>query len=316
MKEQDIKNVGIIGTGTMGSGIAQTFAQAGYQVTAYDISGSAIERGMGIIRLYQDTLIKNGVLTKDRADAALDRLKTTSRMENLAEVDFVCEAVTEKMDVKQEVFSRVNDICRKDIMLTSNTSGLSITRIASVVSNRERFAGMHWWNPPHIIPLVEVIKGDESSEETCMAVMDICRKLGKKPVYVRKDIPGFIGNRLQVALQREALNILEMGAATPEDIDTVTEYGPGMRWALYGPFRLFDLGGLDVFNSIFSYLFQDLSDAQDSPDILKDKVSKGELGTKTGKGFFQYEEGEVEKITESRDRRLLKIFELQEEEEF
>jgi 3-hydroxybutyryl-CoA dehydrogenase len=314
MKNSDISTVGILGTGTMGAGIAQSFAEGGYHVICYDVSESAVERGMNLIRLNQDTLIRNGVLTKDAADAALKRLKTTLRMEDLAEVDFICEAVTENIEVKQGVFSKVSKVCREDIIFTSNTSGLSITKIASVVPNRSRFAGMHWWNPPHIIPLIEVIKGDESSEDTCMAVMDICRKLGKKPVYVRKDILGFIGNRLQVALQREAMNILEMGAATAEDIDIVTKYGPGARWALYGPFELLDLGGLDVFNSIFSYLFEDLSDAKNSPDVLKDMVSKGELGTKTGKGFYQYTKDRVDKIIESRDRRLLKVFDLQEQD--
>ncbi len=279
-----------------------------------DVSESAIERGMGLIRLNQDTLIKNGVLTKEQADSALSRLKTTLRLEDLADADFVCEAVVEDIDVKKAVFSRLGSICRENIILTSNTSGLSITEMATVVSNPRRFAGMHWWNPPHIMPLIEVIKGVESSEDTCMTVMEICRKLGKKPVFVKKDIPGFIGNRLQMALLREAMNILDMDAATPEAIDTVVKYGPGARWALYGPCEIADLGGLDVFNRIFGYLFRDLSNAQDSPDVLKDKVSKGELGTKTGKGFYEYEEDQVEKLIESRDRRLLKIFSLQRED--
>ena len=172
---------------------------------------------------------------------------------------------------------------------------------------------MHWWNPPHIMPLVEVIKGDESSVDTCMTIMDICTELGRKPVFVKKDIPGFIGNRLQMALMREVMNILEMDAASPEDVDAVVKYGPGARWALYGPCEIADLGGLDVFNFIFGYLFKDLSNSQDSPGVLTDKVSKGELGTKTGKGFYQYTEDQVETLIGSRDKRLLKVFNLQEQ---
>jgi 3-hydroxybutyryl-CoA dehydrogenase len=313
MKKSDIETVGVIGMGTMGPGIAQAFAESGCPVICHDISEAALERGMSLIRLNQETLIKNSVLTQDCADAALDRLETTLEVEDLANVDFVCEAVTEDMDVKQEVFSKLSQICCQDIIITTNTSGLSITELATAVSNPGRFAGMHWWNPPHIMPLIEVIKGDQSSEETCMTVMDICRELGKKPAFVRKDIPGFIGNRLQMALLREVMNILELGAATPEDIDMVTKYGPGARWALYGPCEIADLGGLDVFHSIFSYLFRDLSNAQDSPELMADKVSKGEFGTKTGKGFYQYADGQVEEIIESRDRRLLKIFDLQEQ---
>jgi len=314
MKTEDIKTVGILGTGTMGAGISQAFAEAGYNVICYDIAESAIERGMKLISLNQSILIKNGVLTEEKAELALGRLKTTLNMEDLANVDFVCEAVTENIEAKKEVFSKIDNVCRNDIIFTSNTSGLSITEIASAVSNRERFAGMHWWNPPHIMPLIEVIKGNESSEETCMAVMDICRKLDRKPVYVKKDILGFIGNRLQVALQRELMYLLEIDAASAEDIDAVVKYGPGARWALYGPCELLDLGGLDVFNNIFGYLFKDLSSAQDSPELLKDKIEKGELGTKTGKGFYKYTQEQIDKLLESRDKRLLGIFDLQEKE--
>lgn len=306
--------VGVVGTGTMGAGIAQTFAQSGYQVICYDICNSAIERGMNLIHLNQDNLIKAGFLTKESAELALSRLRTTLNIEDLGEVDFICEAVTEDIKVKHEVFSSLDKICRKDIIFSSNTSGLSITKMASVVSNRERFAGMHWWNPPHVMPLIEVIKGDESSEETCLAIMDICRKLGKKPVYVKKDILGFVGNRLQIALQREAMYIMEMGAANQEDIDEVIKYGPGARWALYGPCQLLDLGGLDVFGSIFSYLAKDLNNDPGVPKIIAEKVAKGELGIKTGKGLFQYTKEKIEKLIGSRDRRLLKIIKLQDEE--
>ena len=309
-----INTAGIIGFGTMGTGIAQTFAEAGYHVICYTRSKSTIDRGMNLIRLNQDTLVENGVLTRESADSALKRLKTTRRLEDMAGVDFVCENVAENMDVKKEIFTKLNGVCRENVIFTTNTSGLSITEISSAVSNPGRFAGMHWWNPPHIMPLIEVIKGDKSSEETCLAVMDVCKKLGRKPVLVKKDIPGFIGNRIQMALMREVMNILDMDAATPEDIDTVVKYGPGARWALYGPCEVADMGGLDIFSSIFDYLFRELSDAQGSPDMLKDKVSKGELGTKTGKGFYHYTEDQIEKMLESRNKRLLKIFGLQEQD--
>jgi len=314
MKDSDIHIIGIIGAGTMGAGIAQTFAERGYDVIWYNRSESGMERGMNLIHLNQDTLIKSGVLTRERADAALKKLRRTFDLEELADADFVSESIAEDINAKQEIFSRVDGICREDAILTTNTSALSVTAIAKAVSNRGRFAGMHWWNPPHIIPLVEVIKGDESSEETCMTVMDICRKLGKKPVFVRKDVPGFIGNRFQLALQREVMNILDMGIASPEDIDAVMKYGPGARWALYGPCEIADLAGLDVVNSVSDYLFKYLSNSQDVPGVLADKISKGELGTKTGKGFYQYTKDQVEKLMESRDRRLLKIFKLQEQD--
>jgi len=271
-----------------------------------------MERGLNLIRLNQDTLIKNGVLSEEIAKLAIERIKPTYSLNDIANVDFVSESIAENIDVKKELFSEVDRICRKDAIFTSNTSGLSITAIASSVSNKSRFVGMHWWNPPHIMPLVEVIKGDESSEEACMFVMDVCKRLGKKPVYVKKDVPGFIGNRIQMALQREVLNIIQHEIATPEDIDAVMKYGPGARWALYGPCEIADLAGLDIMASVASYLFKDLSNAQDVPDTLTEKISNGELGAKSGIGFYKYTKEKLEKIISSRDRRLLKIFEIQE----
>lgn len=311
MESSQIKLVGIMGAGTMGAGIAEAFAESGYKVIWYNRSESGMERGMNLIRLNQDTLIKNDVLTIDQAKSAIENINPTFKLEDLAEVDFISESVAENMDAKHDIFSKIDKICRKDSIFTSNTSGLSITTIALSVSNRERFVGMHWWNPPHIMPLVEVIKGDESSDEACMTVMNVCRKLGRKPVFVKKDVPGFIGNRIQMALQREVLNILEQDIANPEDIDAVMKYGPGARWALYGPCEVADLAGLDIMKSVCSYLFKDLSNTQDVPKVLSEKISKGEFGAKTGKGFYLYTKEQLEKIIKSRDKRLLKIFGLQ-----
>ncbi len=314
MKELDKFKIGIAGAGTMGAGIAQAFAENGYEVIWYNRSESGIQRGLNLIRLNQETLIKNEVLTRDQAEKAIKKIKITFSLDELNDVDFVSESIAENIEIKQELFSKINGICRKDAILTTNTSGLSITKISSAVSNPERFAGMHWWNPPHIIPLVEVIKGDNSSEETCMIVMEICRKLGKKPVFVKKDVPGFIGNRMQMALQREVMYMIDSGIADPEDIDAVMKYGPGARWALYGPCEIADLAGLDIVRFVSSYLFKELNNQKNVPRVLDEKVSRGELGTKTGKGFYQYTDDKIKKILESRDKRLLKIFKLQSED--
>jgi len=311
MKTSDVKKIGIVGAGTMGAGIAQAFAEAGYDVIWYNRSQSGMERGMNLIRLNQETLMKYGTLTEDKAADAIRRLKPTFDLGDLADADFISESIAENMDTKRGMFLKIDGICHRDAILTTNTSGLSITVMASSVTNPERFVGMHWWNPPHIIPLVEVIKGDRSSEDACMVAMDLCKNLGKKPVFVRKDVPGFIGNRMQMALQREVMYMLDSGIATPEDIDTVMKYGPGARWALYGPCEIADLAGLDIVSFVSGYLFKFLSNGQDLPDVLADKVSKGELGTKTGKGFYHYTKDQVEKLIESRDKRLLKIFDLQ-----
>lgn len=309
-----IKSVGIIGAGTMGAGIAEAFAESGFHVVWYNRSESGMKRGMKLVNLNQKTLIENGVLSEESANSAMERLIPTSNLNDLSEVDFISESVSENIDIKHEIFSNVGKICRNDAIITTNTSGLSITAIASSVSNPERFVGMHWWNPPHIMRLVEVIKGDESSDKACLIVMDICRKLGRKPVFVKKDALGFIGNRIQMALQREVMNILEQEIATPEDIDAVMKYGPGARWALYGPCEIADLAGLDIMASVASYLFNDLSNSQNVPNILSEKISKGEMGAKTGKGFYQYTKDKLEEIIRSRDKRLLKIFNLQDQD--
>lgn len=309
-----IKSVGIIGAGTMGAGIAEAFAENGFDVVWYNRSESGIERGIKLINLNQKTLIENGILSEESANLAIERLKPTLKLDDLGNADFISESVAENIDIKRQVFSEIDKVCRKDAILTTNTSGLSITAIASSVSNPERFVGMHWWNPPNIMRLVEVIKGDKSSDKACLNVMDICRKLGRRPVLVKKDVPGFIGNRIQMALQREVMNILEQGIATPEDIDAVMKYGPGARWALYGPCEIADLAGLDIVASVSSYLFRDLSNLQDVPNVLSAKVAKGEMGAKTGKGFYQYTKDKLEGIIRSRDRRLLRIFSLQDQD--
>jgi 3-hydroxybutyryl-CoA dehydrogenase len=311
MQLDQIKVIGIVGAGIMASGIAERFAEAGYKVIQYNRSQEGIERSQKLIRLNQDTLIKNGVLTAEQAQLALEKIETTTDIKNLTSVDFLSESIVEKIEDKQDFFKQINNVCRSDAILTTNTSGLSITQIGSVVSNQARFVGMHWWNPPHIMPLVEVIKGDNSADEACQITIDLCRKIGKSPVFVKKDIPGFIGNRIQYALIRETLHLIQAGVADAEDIDTVIKMGPGARWALFGPIEVADMQGLDIINFISDYLLKELSDADRSPDFLRDKVAAGELGIKAGKGFYEYSEEKIRRLFEGRDRKLLEIFSLQ-----
>lgn len=313
MQFDHIKVIGVVGAGTMASGIAERFAEAGYKVIQYNRSSEGIERSQNLIRLNQKTLIKNGVLTMEQAQLALDKIETTTNIKDLSSVDFISESIVEKIEDKQELFKKIDKVCRSDAILTTNTSGLSITQIGSVVSNQKRFVGMHWWNPPHIMPLVEVIKGDNSADEACQVTIELCQKVGKSPVLVKKDIPGFIGNRIQYALIRETLYLIQAGIASPEDLDAVIKMGPGARWALFGPIEIADMQGLDIVNFINDYLLKELSDADKSPDFLQDKVAAGELGIKTGKGFYEYSAEKMSRLFESRDRKLLEIFKLQQD---
>ena len=217
------------------------------------------------------------------------------------------EAVPEDLSLKQEMFARFDACCPKETLLASNTSGLSITKIARATGRPEKVAGMHFWNPPHVIPLVEVTKGRLTSDATAQTLLDLCRRLGKRPILVRHDVPGFVGNRIQFAVMREALHILSEGIASAEDIDTAMTAGPGLRYALIGPLRTADLAGLDVFNAISEYLFGELNSEPDVPAALADLVKQGRLGVKTGSGFYEYPGEAQDEIVRRRDRLLLEF---------
>jgi len=280
-KRAEIKHIVIAGAGLMGASMAQIFAKYDYTVTLFDIFEAGIEKGKELIRINQMTSIEEGDLTKEASMQVLANISYSMDMECFRSADYVIEAIVENMDVKKKFWSSVSEIISEDAVLTSNTSGLSITAIGEAVKNPERFAGMHWVNPPHIIPLVEVIAGDKTAEQTLDIVKEVAESIHKKPVLVKKDVNGFILNRLQFSVLREALYIVENGIASPEDVDNVMKYGLGMRYAAIGPFETVDLGGLDTFYKVGSYLFRELSDQKEVPDLLEKIYKNGNYGTKT-----------------------------------
>ena len=306
----DITQVGIVGAGTMGSGIAELFAESGYDVIWYNRSETGIQRGLTRIRANQATLIRNSMLTQDEAEAALARLHPTYDLTELSSVDLISESVAEDLEVKQDLFRSLDRLCHDETILTTNTSGLLISNIATAVSHPERLAGMHFATPPQVMPIMEIIKGERTSDATWELLLELAQVLHKHAVFVRKDVPGFIGNRLQVALIREAFHLIEEGVATPADIDTMMKHGLGLRWAFLGPLEGMDLGGLDVVNAVYGYLFQELSDAKQPPRILQELVAAGKLGAKSGSGFYEYAAGRAERIIDDRDAKLLKLLQL------
>jgi len=302
----DVSKVAVIGFGTMGSGIAQRFAESGYEVAATDVSQQQIDAGLALIERNQQTLMELGLITADQVDESKRCLRTSLSMaETVDQAQLVVEAVPEKIELKLDTFAKLDKLCGPDTILASNTSGLSITKIAASSTRPERVAGYHWWNPPHIMPLVEVIKGERTSDETVATLVALAKRLGKRPIVVHRDVPGFVGNRLQFAVFREALHLLEEGIATAEDIDTAMTAGPGLRYGLLGPLRTADLGGLDVFHAISSYLFRELSAADGPPALLSKMVEQGNLGAKTGEGFYDFAGQSVPEIAAQRDRVLL-----------
>ncbi len=302
----EIKKVGIAGAGTMGFSLAQIIARHGYDVYLYDIFEHAIEKAQTLMHLNQETEVKEQILTQAQSDALMARIQCGTTTDGFKDVDFLIEAILEKIDVKHKFWAEISKIVKPDTLLVSNTSGLSITKIAQVIENPERFAGMHWINPPHIIPLVEVISGEKTAPETADAVYTFCEVLGKKPVKIH-DAPGFALNRIQFAILRECLHIYEQGIASIEDIDKVMKYGLGPRYAVFGPFEVADLGGLDIFHNISSYLFADLGTETDSFSKLKENFEQNRLGVKNGAGFYDYSDGRDMETIRYRDEMYTKV---------
>jgi 3-hydroxybutyryl-CoA dehydrogenase len=269
-----------------------------------------LQRGLAQIRANQATLLRHGVLTPAAADAALSRLQPTVALSDLAVAGVICEAIPEQLAVKQELFRALAGICPAQTLMTTTTSGLPISQIATALTHPARFAGMHFANPPQIIPMVEIVRGAETAEATCEVLLALVHRLGKHPVFVQHDVPGFIANRLQFAVLREALHLVETGVASPADIDAAMKHGIGLRWALLGPFEIADIGGLDVFHTIGAYLFQTLSNTAEGSRVLQELVAAGRLGAKSGAGFYTYVGGTAEQRIASRDDQLLQLLHL------
>ena len=307
MKLEDIKKIGVAGGGTMGSGIAQIFAQNGYEVVVTDIAEKFLENTKRIILLNQKTLIKEGLLTEEQAVESLKHISFSTDKSVFVDADLIIEAIIEKMEIKQDYWKEVESIAPETCIFATNTSGLSINGICSKLNNKARFIGMHWWNPPHIIPLIELIKNDETSDEVVEVLKQLVDKVGKESVVVLKDVNGFIGNRIQFAVYREALKIVEEGVATVEDVDKAMKFGPGFRYPVLGPFETADLGGLDTFYYISSYLFNDLSDVKEPTKLQQEKMDNNTLGVKTGKGWYDYSDGKGEEAMARREENFFKM---------
>ena len=306
MRAQDITRVSVIGAGTMGASIAGEFARFGCEVRIADLNQRQLDDGMGILRSSQEALVEAELLTAREAQFAQEHIHWTTDLATACEdSQLLIEAVSETLSLKKEMFGRFDRLCPKDTVLASNTSGLPISGIASATERPHLVAGMHFWNPPHIIPLVEVTKGEGTSETTTRLLVDVCRRIGKRPILVHRDIPGMVGNRLQFAVFREAMHLLSEGVASAEDIDTAMTAGPGLRYGLLGPLRTADLGGLDVFQAISNYLFAELSATKGPPALLSELVQSGKLGIKTGHGLYEYAETGLRDTIAQRDRVLL-----------
>lgn len=310
----EIKRVAVIGAGVMGSGIAQHFAQAGYEVQLYARGEGTLATARARIANNQEMMVEAGLLPKTAAAEALSRIKTTTNLEvAMRGSQFVNESVPEDLDLKRQIFATLDRHAPAEAILSTNTSGLSITAIAAATTRPEWVVGLHWMNPPHLMPPVEVTRGTRTSNAVMDFTCNLARRIGRVPIRVEKDVPGLLWNRLQFALLREALHVIEAGIATPEAVDLALSAGLGLRWATVGPFRIMDLAGIQTFHAIASYLFPELSATTEPQSSLADKVAHGHTGARAGQGFYAYPPRTHDAIIARRDAKLFALLKLRAE---
>ncbi|MDD4170564.1 MAG: 3-hydroxyacyl-CoA dehydrogenase family protein [Desulfotomaculaceae bacterium] len=282
----EIKKIGVLGAGAMGTGIATVSAQAGFDVIISDVDLSIVQKSVGRMSSFFDKSVEKGKMTGEQKEAIMGRVEPQSGVDGFGDVDLVIEAIFEDLQVKKDNFTKLDQVCKPEALLTSNTSSFSITQLAATTKRPDRFAGMHFFNPPPIMKLVEVIRGYGTSDETVKVVSEVAVKMGKKPIEIKKDSPGFVVNRILLAQFIEAIKLYEEGVASLEDIDVAVKLG--LNYPM-GPFELQDFAGVDIGFHVTNYFCDEFKDIRWNPPLaLKQLIRAGRLGRKTGAGWFNY----------------------------
>ena len=284
-----IRRIAVIGAGLMGHGIAIDFARAGFDVALYDIDDAKLQAGRGSIDASLARLQSMGLMSAEQARAVPQRIRlTTVLADAVSSADVCIEAVLENLDVKHRIFAELDRLCPAHTILASNTSTFKPSRLAAVTKRPDKVLVTHYFNPPYLLPLVEIVRHDGTSDETVQTMHALLKNSGKQPAIVQKEVTGFIGNRLQAALLREALALVEQGVATPQDVDIVIKNSIGRRWAFAGVFEIFEIAGWDLLLDICKQVQPELCRESEPSRLLTEKVTRGELGIKSGRGFYEW----------------------------
>ncbi len=293
----------ILGTGTMGPGMGAVLARAGLQVTLFDVNPEALERAQGMVGMVEGVLDRLEVQPHDGGGLAYE----TDRAAALDGADIVVEAVPEQIDLKRRLFGEIEDEISPEAIIASNTSGIPITKIAEGLAHPERVIGWHWSNPPHLIPMNEVINGELTAPEVTAAVEELTRRIGYHPVTLKKEVPGFVENRVLYAIMRECLALVDEGVIDVEGLDLCVKWGIGYKLAVVPPIQLLDMAGLDIYTAVASFLNADLSDEKGISKTATDLRDAGTLGIKTGRGFFEYTPERIAELQQQRGAALVAV---------
>jgi 3-hydroxyacyl-CoA dehydrogenase len=298
----EVRRAAVIGTGTMGPGIGAVLARAGIATALYDVSDQALEQAQAGVELAAGVLDRLEAPQMDGGSVRFDSDLAAA----LDRADVVFEAVPEKLELKHEVFPAFEQHVSEDAILASNTSGIPITKIAAVCAHPGRVVGMHWSNPPHLIPMIEVIPGEQTDQRVVDDACELIRTFGYHPV-VEKEVPGFVENRILYAILRECLDLVDRGIIDPEGMDLNVRWGIGYKLAVIGPMELLDMAGLDIYDAVGSYLNQDLSTSGDVSSMIRDRIAEGKLGMKTGSGIYDYTPEQIQTLRAERAGKLVAV---------
>ena len=299
-----MKTAAVVGLGTMGPGMAATLARGGLDVDVFDTSEAALKRTEGDVQTAFAVLERIG----GPAAPARGQIRLHSALEPcLAKAELVIESVPERADIKTKVFAEMDRLVSPTCILASNTSGIPITKLQAATARPGRVVGMHWSNPPHVIPVIEVIAGNHTAQATVDATKKLIKDLGLLPVVVKKDVPGFVENRVLYAIMRECVALAEQGVIEPEELDTCVKWGIGFKLAVIGPLELLDVAGLDIYEAVASYLNADLDTRKDVSPMITERTKRGDLGMKTGKGIYNYTPELIQQLRTSRAQKLVGV---------